>query len=350
MIAAAPLFDRADAWPLLLALPVFAALVWWSAKLRRASLARFVDSIRERALCPDSSRVLRRTRFVLLSAAFALSIVALLDPVYGDEIRLLEPPQGVDVMLCVDVSRSMLARDLPPNRLERAKREIVSLADRARGDRLGLVAFAGEARCLVPLTNDRDTFRGLVDPVDPLSVRLGGTHLGRALDTALKALESSAVVEGGESKLGRYEVIVLLTDGEDLEGQGLAVAERAAKLGVTIHCVGFGTTLGSKIASEERTGEAFQRDSSGQEIVTRMDAESLRKIASATGGEFLRADAMPLPLLELYEKRIVPQAKKTYEGLARTQKAHRFQWPLFAAVPLWLASLALTDRRRTRPR
>jgi len=346
----AELFQRAHLWPWCVAAPALVALALWAQSRRRARLDALVTPARQRALCADFSPALRALRAACLAGALGAGALALLDPVYGEDARAVEPV-GVDVVLALDVSRSMLARDLPPSRLARAKREIESLADRARGDRLGLVAFAGDARLVVPLTSDLDTFRGLVEVVDPTSVRLGGTDLARAIDASVAALrEANGGGGGGDEDPSRHGVIVLLTDGEDLEGHGLEAAKRAAAQGFRIHCIGFGSTRGSKIAVEERGGggETFLRGPEGSEVVSAMDAESLRRIAAETGGEFLSADAVPLPLLEIYDKRIVPMAKKTFEAQTRRAKKHRFQWPLLAAVPLWLVALALTDRSRAR--
>ncbi len=344
------LFERLDLWPLLLALAALAAAAAWCTSRRRARTERVLAPDRLVHLAPGLSPGRRRVRFACVLATLATGVAAALDPVWGEEVLLVEQ-RGVDVVVALDVSRSMLARDVAPSRLERAKLEVAALAARARGDRLGLVVFAGEARLSVPLTHDLDTFRGLVEPVDPFSVRRGGTDLGRALDAATEALAEAR----GEARAGQYEVILLLTDGEDLEGRGLAAAKRAAAQGITIHCVGFGSTRGSKIALEGGSGgESFLTDDRGEEVVSAMDSESLRRMASESGGEFLRADAVPLPLLEIYDKRILPSARRVYDAQEQSSKKHRFQWLLFLAIPLGLVALALPERKGlpagTRPR
>ena len=139
-----------------------------------------------------------------------------------------------------------------------------------------------------------------------------------------------------------------MTDGEDLEKQGLAAATRVAGKAVTLHAIGFGGELGSNIVTADDQGrESFLRDDQGNTVVSTMDAESLRAIAKSTGGEFLRADAVPLPLIELYTKRIVPMAKKQFEATERENRKHRFQWPLLGAVLLSSAELAWVARRRS---
>jgi Ca-activated chloride channel family protein len=243
--------------------------------------------------------------------------------------------RGVDILVCLDVSQSMLARDLPPSRLARARHEISALAERAAGDRLGLVVFAGEARLAVPLTRDRESFRELVGLADPLAVERGGTDLGAALGTALEALRGQT---------GEHEVVLLLTDGEDHEGRGLRVARTCRDRNVTVHAVGFGSELGAKIPIAGEGGEEFLRDRSGADVVTRMNATTLRRIAEATGGEYVDVHARTLP--ELYEQRILPMARKLFETEERRAKENRFQWPLLAAFLLWILELCLGDRRR----
>jgi Ca-activated chloride channel family protein len=341
MILAAGFFARADWWPLLVLVPVFLGIAAWILRRREARLDSLVAAERQADLCGDWSRGWARGRVVLAAGALLLAILAILDPVLGEELTITEN-RGIDIMVCLDVSRSMLARDIAPSRLQRARLEMQALADRARGDRIGCVAFAGEARLSIPLTLDMDAFSGLVDYLDPSSVHRGGTDLGLAIDKAVEALEEARRGEGAG-----HEVILLLTDGEDLEGRGLSAGERAAAKGITIHCVGFGETRGSKIVTvDDRGSESFLRDDQGNEVVSTMDAESLRKIARVAGGEFLRADAMALPLVELYDKRIVPMAKKVFDARERRDHKHRYQWPLLGAVALSLLDLGLTERRR----
>ena len=245
----------------------------------------------------------------------------------------------MDVVVCLDVSRSMLAKDVSPDRLTRARAEIRALAETAKGDRLGLVVFAGEARVLVPLTRDLRSFAELADQADPTSVRRGGTDLGAALEAA------RAAFAGRE---GAAQAVVVLTDGEDLEGRGLAAARELRDRGVPVHAVGFGTPLGSKIAVPTEAGEAFLRDRAGTEVVSALDAGTLRRLAESTGGTYVDAAARPRPLVDLYLDRILPTARAVLAAEGRPRREDRYQGPLLAALLLWSAGLALSDRRRRR--
>ncbi|MFN0204766.1 MAG: vWA domain-containing protein [Planctomycetota bacterium] len=337
------IFYRAEWWPVFLSIPAYLLISYALHRRRSRALDEMIQPGRQAKICADLSAGRRKVRIAFAAGALTLGSVALLDPVWGEE-KVSVQERGIDILICLDVSKSMLARDLPPSRLDRAKRDITALAEHARGDRLGCVAFAGDAKLSIPLTLDRDTFVGLLEPLDPKSIARGGTDLGRAVDAALAALESGS--ENG--KLGNHEVILLLTDGEDLAAQGLAAAKRAADRGVTIHCVGFGDTRGSKITINEEGTESFLKTGEGAEVVSALDADALRKIATETGGEFIRADALSIPLVELYERRIVPKAKKTFDAALRRDKSHRFQWPLLGAVLLCLLDLGLSERKKLR--
>jgi len=299
-----------EALPVLLLAPLAALFFWALDRVRARRRARGVGP-RASWLAP-----VRRRRWYF-SLALLLALLAVLQPAWGTSGQRANP-RGVDLVLCLDVSRSMLARDVDPSRLEHAQREIAALAARAEGDRLGLVVFAGEARLAVPLTRDMDSFRELVGLANPLSVVRGGTDLGAALATAL----------GSDP-----DAIILMTDGEDHEGTGLDVAKTSS---VPVHCVGLGSARGAKIPVDG----AFLRDRNGVDVVSALDPTTLRRITDATGGDC--ADA----LVELYERRIVPMARENSADAERRERENRYQWPLLAAFLLLMVDLWLNDRRR----
>jgi Ca-activated chloride channel family protein len=326
------------AWPEALPVLLLVAVAWFLLRgLDRARARRLEQKVgpRVRTLAGELAEGQRRARRYIATLALLLALLALLQPVWGEGVRRVKQ-RGVDLLVCLDVSRSMLARDLSPSRLKRAQHEISTLAGQVRGDRLGLVVFAGEARLAVPLTQDMNSFVELVEQAGPLSGQRGGTDLGAALETALEVFEGQT---------GDHEAVFLLTDGEDHEERGLRAAEKCKEKNIRVLCVGFGSARGSKIAVEGEGGETFMRDGSGNEVVSAMDPESLRRIAGITGGEFVDADTRPLPLLKLYEKRMLPMARKAFEAEGGYERKNRFQWPLLAAFVLWIIGLCLTDRK-----
>lgn len=329
-------FALGPAWPLLLIVP----LAWLGAgrlDRHRRRRGRELLGARARQLVAGSDTHPSR-RHLLLAAGLTCAVLAALQPMWGTAEQRVEQ-RGIDLVLCVDVSRSMLARDVMPSRLAAARRHIEMLAERARGDRLALVVFAGEARLLVPLTQDVDSFLDLLQQASPTSVGKGGTDLGAALTCALEALRAAT---------GDHEVILLLTDGEDHQGRGERVAKLAKERGIVVHTVGIGSPRGSKIVVDGEGGEAFLRDKAGGEVVSAMDPSSLDRIATAGGGEFVDASSTSRPLVELYDRRAVPMARKALATQQSRVLRNRYQWPLLLGLGLWLWDFA--RRARVRPR
>ncbi len=317
-------FLRAELAPLLLVAPAVGALLWWldSARMRRVDEA---IGPRTRRLAADLVPGRRRVRLALFTAGVACALLAVLQPLWGEGSRRIERT-GVDIVVCLDVSRSMLARDIAPSRLAAAQRTIRRLAEQCEGDRMALVLFAGEARLAVPLTRDVESLADLAGIADPFSVRRGGSDIAKALEVALEALS-----DGG--------TIILLTDGEDLGARTINTR------GVQVHCVGYGSPRGAKIPIDvgDGLGESFLRDGDGAEVVSTMNPESLRRIAQATGGDFVTSDDAD----ELYANQIAPMERKVFEAEERRERTNRFQWPLLAAFLCWIVELCLGDRRQS---
>jgi Ca-activated chloride channel family protein len=318
-------FKHVEAWPwLLLAVPAW-FVVYWMLRQRRDARRRYGALLTERVPAPAS----RATRLVL---AMLFLLLAYMEPLYGEE------QVQIDIIFALDTSRSMLARDLVPDRLAAARRDIATvLPDLKGGDRVGLVAFAGEAKLAVPLTHDIDSFRQLLDLVDTETIRKGGTDLAAALRKALQLV--------GEDRPATT-VIILMTDGEDLTGAGKQAAREARDRGVVVHAVGYGSTKGSKITLDASGKESFLKDDHGTEVVSALDSEGLRGMAAVTGGEFLRTDVMALPLRQLKEKRLDPMVKRAYEQGEETVYKTRFQWVLIPAMLLLLVELLFVGGSR----
>jgi len=295
-------FGLPQALPWLLAAPVLAAALLVLHAARRKRLVAAVGP-RVRALAGGS----RAWRRALHPAALLFALLAVAQPLWGEGTGP-RARAGMDVAICLDVSRSMLAEDVAPNRLGRAVAEIGKLCERAAGDRLALVSFAGEARLVVPLTRDLDSLARMAELQDPLGFPRGGSDLGAAIDAARAALD-----DGG--------AILLLTDGEDLEERGLRAADRARERGIQVACVGLGSELGAKIPEDG----GFVKDRAGNEVVTRMDPGRLRRMA---GGLFAaNGDAA-----ELYEARV----RRSILAARKGGLANRYQWPLLLACLLWI--------------
>jgi len=281
---------------------------------------------------PGFSSNRARLRVVLVTAALFFLVVTVMGPVRGYNLREVQR-KGLDLVICVDTSRSMLVQDLKPDRLSRASREVSGLLDHLQGDRVALVAFSGDVRDVAPLTRDRETLRWFLKSLSPNDNLMGGTDLGAALNHAIDLFDG---------RTGAHEAIVLLTDGEDLEGEGLSAAERAAELGIRVYVVGMGTETGGKIPDPAR---GFVRDEVGEEVVSTLDGTTLRSIVEATDGAYLAANDVALPLEEIYEKRISRLERRQLQDGKERIPHDRYQWSLVLAFLCMFGEVSLRERR-----
>lgn len=254
---------------------------------RRELLAELGNARTVSRLLVGLSPMLRAVRGVLLVAGVALCVTAAARPQLHEGTRMLSR-RGIDVVVALDFSKSMLARDVQPSRIDLAKRELDRFIESLGGDRIGLVAFAGEA-IQFPLTTDYEAATLFWRDLDPYDMPVGGTAIGRALTTAVRLFESDRLAAE------RSKVIVLLTDGEDHEGDPVEVAREAAQAGITIHVLGIGGRAPELIPQHVGDGSwsGFQRDSEGEYITTALteeNEEQLRQIAEASGGQYFRAE------------------------------------------------------------
>jgi len=278
----------------------------------------------------------RWLRVVVATVAVAMGFVALARPQKGMRWETLER-SGIDLLLVVDTSKSMDADDVKPTRLERAKLAIRDLVDRFPGDRIGLVAFAGDAFVQSPMTLDHGALLESVDALDTSVIARGGTNIGRGIDVATEALATEP---------GRQKVMVLVTDGEDLEGQGLAEAKQAAAAGITIDAVGVGTLAGELVPARDARGAAVGvvRDEKGAPVRSHLDEAGLQAIAAAAQGTYRPLGADGRGLDRLYDESL---AKLTHaEATSRTHRVYSewFEIPLGLAL-LGVALEALLERR-----
>ncbi len=330
---------RPGLFALLILAPILFMLGLWSLARRRREISVFVSSRRLARFLPDLSFARATARVVLASVSLVLLAVSAVGPVRGYTEREV-PRRGLDLVLCLDTSRSMFTQDVRPSRLERAKREVLGLLELLRGDRVALIAFSGDAREVAPLTHDRHTLERLLDYIDPEDNQVGGTDLAVALEHAL------ALFDG---RTGAHEAIVLLTDGEDLSGRGTEAAAEAAQRGIRVYVVGIGTALGGKIPVLGRDGrETFLRGPEGEEVVTRLGGDTLVALARSTGGEYLSTEESATPLEELYRARISKLEGRDLSETTRRVPHDRYQWTLCMALLCMIAECAVRERKSGR--
>lgn len=317
-----------ELWWLAGLLPLLALALWAAARARARRAALLGDLADE--LLPGFSAPRRVLRDAASVVGLGAAIVALAGPLHGTWLKEIQQ-RGVDVMVVLDTSRSMLAEDLPPNRLARAQREVRGLLERLLGHRLGLVTFAGDARVVCPLTHDANTFRLFLDGVDSTSNATGGTAIGAGLNAALDAFDEEYPADA---------VVILLTDGEDSHSDPAPdqVAHKARARGVPIHVVCFGTPEGGQIPVPGPAGTTLQlKDKEGQVVTSVPDEDLLERIAAIADGSFLSAARTAFPLDEVSRKRIEVRDGVSRTSAVREEGIDRFQW----AVGLALLCLAL---------
>lgn len=301
----------------------------------RDALARFLSPAMQRRLAtrPTNGRVI--ARLALFGLALAAGVMALMRPQSGVTVEHVAGARFTsDVVIVLDVSRSMLAEDVPPNRLARAKIEIKNMVAKLEGARVGLVAFAGRAAMMCPLTPDHSFFDLAVDGVDTHSVGKGGTRIGDALRTAIRSFPP-----GPGSKL-----VVLITDGEDHDSFPLDAADEAKKAGVHVVAVGLGSEEGAPIfLTDPQTGAKTQVMHDGQPVISKLDGDTLRKIALTTEGAYVPAGTSALDLESIVKEHVVPIVRKDADAATRVIKTEEYAWCVLVAMialfgAVWLGS------------
>jgi Ca-activated chloride channel family protein len=323
----------------LAALPVLAALFWIAAVRRRRAMETFGDSDLVRKLTGTVSPEARRWKAALAVVAVGFAVLALARPQFGSRVETVRSV-GQDIVVAVDLSRSMLAEDVAPNRLERARLAILRLMNGLDGDRIGLVAFAGDAFVQSPLTTDYAAAGMFLNAMDPDIMPVQGTDLGAALRVSLDALGQGARDAG---------VVVLVTDGEDHEATFEEQLERAASEGVQVHVVGIGSVEGVPIPIYDAQGrrDGFVRDEAGTVVTTRLGEETLRTVAERTGARYVTAGAGGVGFDDLVDE-LAGVEGEALEERQVTRFEEQFQMFLAMALALLFVEWVWPERRRVR--
>ena len=319
---------------LLLLLPLLGLFLAWALIAKRRALMRFAQLDMMEKLIENASSGRQYWKSGLLLAGSLFLIAALAGPQFGAKLAMAQR-KGVDVVVALDVSRSMLAEDVKPSRLERAKHQIGELIERMEGDRVGLVLFAGQAFVQCPLTLDYGAIRMFLEIVHAGSIPVQGTAIGDAVRVATRCFD-----EGDR----QHKVIVLFTDGEDHVGEPVEAATAAAEEGVIIFAVGLGTQSGELIPEKEEGGLSFHKDRQGNYVKTRLDEGTLEQMVLATDGDYFRSSLGGGELDALYEQ-VAQMDQKEFGSTRFTQYEERFQIPLLLALVCFFAEAFLGDGR-----
>jgi len=329
-------FAQPDYLYLLFVIPLLIGVFVYGRMKRTKALRQFVSDELFSRLAVDYSSRKETIKATLVVTAVTLLIVGLANPQVGTRMEEVKQ-EGVDLFIALDVSKSMLAEDIKPNRLEKAKYEVRNLIERLSGDRIGLIVFSGEAYTQFPLTIDYSAASLLVDIVDVESVPNPGTAIGTAIAQAMKSFN----LDEPTSK-----VLIIMTDGENNAGDAVEQAKEAAEKGVRIYTVGFGSPQGAPIPIYNSAGQQvdFKRDRSGNIVLTKLDELSLQEIASIGKGKYFRATNTQDELEAIY-KDINALEKREFGVKKFTEFDDKFQYFLFMAMALLLLEAILSDKK-----
>ena len=304
---------------------------------KRKKLEKFGDPALIERLSFSKSLARERAKKVLVVVALSFLILALARPQIGARLTMTKR-YGVDIMIAIDTSLSMLAQDIKPSRIEKAKLEISSFIDKLKGDRIGILTFAGDSFMQCPLTLDYSSAKIFLSIIEPGMMPKPGTAIGSAIKNAAKSFSK---------KERKHKVIVLLTDGEDHDTDPIEASNEAKKEGIIIYTIGIGTKKGEPIPIIDESGKVsgYKKDKDGEVVMTKLDEETLQKIALVTDGKYYHAKASEFELDRIYDE-ISKMEKKELSNRLFTQYEDRFQYFLGIAFILLCIEFIIGDRKK----
>ena len=317
---------------LLLLLPFLAAFYLYSNYRRRKAIRKFGDPVLMAQLMPDVSKYRPDVKFWLVFAAIGLFAVLLARPQFGSKLETVKR-QGVEVMIALDISNSMLAQDVQPSRLEKAKRLVAQLVDKMENDKVGMIVFAGDAFTQLPITSDYISAKMFLESINPSLISKQGTAIGAAINLATRSFTPQ---EG----VGR--AVIVITDGENHEGGAVEAAKAAAEKGIQVSVLGVGMPDGAPIPVEGTN--AFRRDRDGNVVVTRLNEQMCQEIAQAGDGIYVRVDNSNAAQ-KVIAQEINKMAKADVETQVYTEFNEQFQAVAWIILLLLLAEMLILERK-----
>ena len=327
-------FANPDFLYLLLFLPVIIILYIINSIRKRRAFQRLGDLKLVGRLVPELSKIRPFIKFILLLSAVSAGIVMLSRPQFGSKIEDVKK-QGIEVIIALDVSNSMLSEDIQPNRLTRAKQAISRLVDNLDNDKIGLIVFAGDAYTQIPVTTDYVSAKMFLSTISPDMVPKQGTAIGAAISLGIRSFSP------GE---GKSKAMIIITDGENHEDDPVKNAAEASKAGIIVHTIGIGSTEGVPVPVVKNGKKEYLKDVSGNTVISRLDEDILKKIAVSGNGSYVRASNSNIGLDEIFSD-IKKMKKQELESTMFTEYNDQFQ--IFAAITilLLLAEFVIMDRK-----
>lgn len=324
-------------WLFLLALvPIIILIFIFSIRWRRKAIQLFGQIHLVSKLMPMASEFKIKSKFILFILAIVALIIGIANPQIGSKMEEVKR-EGVDLMIAIDLSNSMLAEDLQPNRLMRAKQSISKLIDRLDGDRIGLIVFAGDAYVQLPITTDYSAAKLFLSTINTNIVPTQGTAIGKAIDLSINSFD----LENDQNK-----AIIVITDGENHEDDAIEKAKQAEDLGIFVHTIGMGSVEGGPIPIKNRNGRitGYQKDNDGNTVITTLNEGMLKEIAQTGGGSYIRANSTQNGLNALF-KEINKMEKKEIGAKVFTDYKDRFQWFIGLSIILLILEILIKGRK-----
>ncbi|MBL8025898.1 MAG: VWA domain-containing protein [Fibrobacteres bacterium] len=320
---------------LLLLIPVLFLFYMLAFRAKKRALLKFGSAAMMVKLAASASSARDKLKAALIIAAFIFAVIALARPLWGSRMEEVKR-KGIDIVIALDVSNSMLAEDIAPNRIDRAKHEISKLIDKLKGDRVGLVAFAGSAFTQCPVTSDYGAVKMYLNVLDPSAIAAQGTAIGGAVRQSRRAFSTQEA---------KSKVLILITDGEDNVENPVDEAKKASEEGIVIFALGIGTQGGVPIPlSRQGTQITYKKDESGNTVLTSINDEILEEVAAAAGGRYFRSTGRGLELDRIYSE-IEKMEKQEMKGQMFNRYHEQFKWPLALAILLLILEFMIPGRR-----
>ncbi|MFP4046525.1 MAG: vWA domain-containing protein [Bacteroidales bacterium] len=322
----------------LVIIPVLILLFLLARYLKKKDLKKFGEITVISQLMPLVSKTRPVLKFIFLIVALTSIIFALADPQFGPKLETVER-KGVEIIIALDVSNSMLAEDIKPNRLERAKRSISKMIGQLLNDKIGLIVFAGDAYVQVPVTTDYSAVKMFLSTIDTDIVPRQGTAIGSAINSAVRSFDSESELE---------KALIIISDGEDHEGDAINAAKAAGEEDILIHTIGMASGQGGPIPVRKSGGQVqYQKDQEGNTVISKLDETMLKKIAASGNGTYVRASNSRTGLNKIYDE-IGEMTQKEIESKQYTDYEHRFQYLIGIALFFIFLDLLILERKNRR--
>ncbi len=319
----------------LLMIPLFIIIFWLMNIWKKRALKRFGDSALVFKLMPDHSAARPVVKLFFILFTFSFILLGLANPQIGSKLQTIER-KGIDIVIAIDVSNSMLAQDIRPNRLIRSRQAVSRLIDDMKNDRIGIVVFAGRAYTQLPITTDYAAAKLFLSTINTDIIPAQGTAIAEAINLSVQAFDDNT----------HEKAIIIITDGEDHEGEAIVAAKTAAEKGIRVYTIGMGLPEGAPIPIVDRNGnqQGFKRDRNNNTVITKLDERILQEIAAAGNGQYVRANNTQAGLEFIFNE-ISKLEKTEFDSRVFTEYEDRFQYLLAIALALLLIEFIIQERR-----